>query len=95
MNSVVTRQERGQWYRETGWWQVAHAVDLIRSSLVITAGHHGAQQPEVSYGRVIAGTDSRPGLLALEQGRQYQWHYQPGNVPIPLGISQRSGHDDV
>ena len=74
---------------------LAHAVDLIRSSLVITAGHHGAQQPEVSYGRVIAGTDSRPGLLALEQGRQYQWHYQPGNVPVPLGISQRSGHDDV
>ena len=63
---------------------LAHAVDLIRCSLVITDGHHGAQQPEVSYGGVITGTDSRPGLLALEQGRQHQWHYQPGKAQPAL-----------
>ena len=42
---------------------LAHAIDLIRSSLVITAAQHGIQEPEVSYAGVIAGTDSRPGLL--------------------------------
>ena len=63
---------------------LTHAIDLIRSSLVITTGRYGAQEAEASCARAIAEADSNPGLLTLEQGRPYQWRCQPGKAQAPL-----------
>ena len=71
---------------------LAHAIDLIRCSLVITSGQGGLQEPEASCTEAIAGTDSSPGLLVLEQGRSFQWHILPGKAQSPLPGQQTIDH---
>ena len=63
---------------------LAHAIDLIRCSLVITTDQGGVQETEVSCAEAISETGSRPGLLTLEQDRPYQWHHQPDKAQPPL-----------
>ena len=63
---------------------LAHSIDLIHSSLVITTGQHDAQEAQESCARAIAGTDSSPGLLSLEYGRPFQWHCKPGKTKSTL-----------
>ena len=71
---------------------LAHAIDLIRCSLVITSGQSGVQEPEASCAEAIAGTDSSPGLLVLGQGRTFQWHNLPGKAQSPLPGRQTIDH---
>ena len=71
---------------------LAHAIDLIRSSLVITTSQYGVPEPVASCAEAIAGTDSSPGLLVLEQGRSFQWHNLPGKAQLPLPGRQTIDH---
>ena len=71
---------------------LAHAIDLIRCSLVITTGQGGVQETEVSCAGAISETDSRPGLLTLEQDRPYQWHHQPDKARPPLPGQETIDH---
>ena len=71
---------------------LAHAIDLIRCSLVITTGQGGVQETEVSCAGAISETGSRPGLLTLEQDRPYQWHHQPDKAQPPLPGQETIDH---
>ena len=71
---------------------LAHSIDLIRSSLVITSGQPGAQESQDACARAIAGTDSDPGLLYLEYGRPYGWQRLPVKDQPPLQNQETIDH---
>ena len=59
---------------------------------MITTDQGGVQETEVSCAEAISETDSRPGLLTLEQNRPYQWHHQPDKAQPPLPGQQTIDH---
>ena len=63
---------------------LAHAMDLIQSTLVITSSQQDLQEPCKLCARAIARTVSSPALLSMEYGSAYQWHCQPGKAQPPL-----------
>ena len=63
---------------------LAYAVDLVKCSLVLTGGQHGAQNLETGCAKAIAGANGSPGLLILEHGKRCQWHSEPDMAKSPL-----------
>ena len=71
---------------------LAHAIDLVRSSLVIASGHPGARESREACAGAITGTGSNPGLLYLEYGRPYRWQHLPVKDQPPLPDQETMDH---
>ena len=71
---------------------LAHSIDLIRSSLVITTGQHGAQELQLTCAKAIAETNNSPGLLSLGYDLSYRWHRLPAKAQPSLPYQETIDH---